>query len=95
MIAGGPGDTMLTEDQMAKGASMRAFWIAVFLVVAIAVLAAAGWRFFVGTMDPGMFGRIVGGLITAVVTACFDLASDQATSGAVQHGKCRFCLETG
>jgi hypothetical protein len=47
---------------------MKAFWIAVVLVVAITVFAIGGWWLFCGSMDAGVFGGIVGGLITAIAT---------------------------
>ncbi|MGH7093198.1 MAG: hypothetical protein ACREFB_06665, partial [Stellaceae bacterium] len=47
---------------------MKAFWIAAALVVVIAVFAIFGWRYFCGAMDAGVFGGIVGGLITAIAT---------------------------
>lgn len=69
------------------------FRIAVGLVSAIPVLAVVGWWFFCGPVDAGMFGGIVGGLITAVATLALIWLGIKQLTGLGQHGKCRFRIE--
>jgi hypothetical protein len=71
---------------------MKTFWIAVALVLVVAVLAMVARWYVSGSVDAGMFGGIVGDLVAAIATLALIRVRIEQTRGLARTANADFIL---